>query len=400
MHSIEFTYTLINSTETLKKFKDQHKDVDWIAIDTEFISEKRYEPLLCLIQIASVHGLYLIDTIEFEEIHPFFELIENPKILKITHSGENDYRLFFQKFDITPKNIFDTQIAAGLVSTDYPISFQRLLERELKVQIPKGQTVTNWDARPLSKKQIQYALADVHYLPALWDKLSAQIAQFQREDWAQEEFSIWESRAFFATDSYSRAINNPVIRSLSFRRKVFFIRLYKWRQEEAEKQNLPRETILPEKTLVLLAQFVNKQRRSITNHRRISSRFIQNYWDTLKTLFEQEASPEEKEMIDNIPRDPIISERYHLTLELVYWLIKYRCQELHLAPPLLLRGNALRKLKRSPDFLEDTFNKGWRKDLVGPTLISWLKDPEKLQVNWNDNKLEIGRNMSHPENPG
>jgi len=106
-------YSILTTTQDLEAFASANKDIKWMAIDTEFIGEKRYQTLLCLIQVATPNGLYLIDLIKLKEIKPLLDFLTDANILKITHAGENDYRLLHELYDIIPKNVFDTQVAAG-----------------------------------------------------------------------------------------------------------------------------------------------------------------------------------------------------------------------------------------------------------------------------------------------
>jgi ribonuclease D len=157
-------YTIIENDDALVAFCENNKAIEWMAVDTEFIGERRFETLLCLIQVATAEGYYLIDPIKVKDLKPFLDLIESPVILKITHAGENDYRLLNQNYQIIPQNIFDTQVAGGFIGLGYPISYAKLVEKELDITIDKGYAATDWEARPLKSKQVEYALSDVTHL--------------------------------------------------------------------------------------------------------------------------------------------------------------------------------------------------------------------------------------------
>lgn len=154
-------YYLLETESDLIHFQTLHQGIPWISLDTEFIGEKRYQTLLCMIQVASEKGLFIFDSIKLPHIRPLLDIITNPNILIITHAGENDYRLFYELYNIAPKCIFDTQIAASFIGYKFPVSLRKLVEDELKIKLGKSQTVTNWEERPIKNKQIQYALEDV-----------------------------------------------------------------------------------------------------------------------------------------------------------------------------------------------------------------------------------------------
>ena len=131
-------YEYIDEQEDLIQFYESNSAVEWMCFDTEFVGEKRFVTRLCLIQVATINGNYLIDPFSIGNLDPFIKLIVDPAITKITHAGENDYRLLFNQLNITPENIFDTQLAAGFVGYRYPISFRKLVEQELGLFLKKG----------------------------------------------------------------------------------------------------------------------------------------------------------------------------------------------------------------------------------------------------------------------
>lgn len=109
-------FTYIDTEKQLLDFINDNRDIKWMAFDTEFVGEKRYHPLLCLIQVVTENGSYIIDPIPLPSLSPFLSLIENERIVKITHAGDNDYRLLNNLYGVVPKNIFDTQVAAGFIT--------------------------------------------------------------------------------------------------------------------------------------------------------------------------------------------------------------------------------------------------------------------------------------------
>ena len=174
MHAV-LNYTLIETTKALEEFYSANCTTPWMALDTEFIGERRFETLLCLIQVATSEGFFLIDPIQLKDLTLFLKLLEDPNILKITHAGENDYRLINQVYNIIPQNIFDTQIAAGFVGLGYPTSYGKLVEKELNCVLDKGYAATDWEARPLKRKQLEYALSDVTHLREIYESQRNQL---------------------------------------------------------------------------------------------------------------------------------------------------------------------------------------------------------------------------------
>ncbi|HHH49976.1 MAG TPA: ribonuclease D, partial [Saprospiraceae bacterium] len=126
-------YVLIEQAADLQDFYEKNRSVKWMSFDTEFVGEKRFYTLLCLIQVATENGFYFIDTLKLKNLEPFYKLIRDPKILKITHAGDNDYRLLNIVGGVVPKNVFDVQLAAGFIGYKYPISFRKITFAELQI---------------------------------------------------------------------------------------------------------------------------------------------------------------------------------------------------------------------------------------------------------------------------
>ena len=181
-------FDLIETQEGLESFAEEVKDVKWLAFDTEFIGEKRYYTLLCLIQVKCETGTYLLDSLKIPDLGPFLKLVEDDSIIKITHAGDNDYRLLNILYGTVPSNLFDTQVAAGFIGYRYPMSFGKLVEAETGRRLGKAYAVTDWQQRPMKESQLKYALEDVLYLKELYDNMMAKLTEEGRAQWALEEW--------------------------------------------------------------------------------------------------------------------------------------------------------------------------------------------------------------------
>ena len=230
-------FTLVETPESLDLFWQANKNVEWMAFDSEFMGEKRFLTSLCLIQVATRMGTFLIDPLALKNIDPVLEMIQNPSILKITHAGENDYRLLYAHFGILPRNVFDTQIAAGFIHYKYPLAFKRLVETELRVPLKKGYTVADWEARPFKPQQLEYAVYDILPLHPLWELMQDKLQRLGRGDWVREECLALEQESYYAKDPHHEVLSNQMIRSLNKSEQLFMLRLLEWRGREAERKN-------------------------------------------------------------------------------------------------------------------------------------------------------------------
>lgn len=373
-------YTLIETPEALQSFYEENKSVEWLGFDTEFVGEKRFHTLLCLIQISSVHGYYLIDPLRLKDIRLFLDLIEDPNIVKITHAGENDYRLLKKYYDVLPKNVFDVQIAAGFVGYKYPISFGKIVEKELKIYLRKGYTVSDWESRPFNAKQLKYALDDVVYLKRLYDKLKGKLEKLGRISWVAEEFHKRETAEHYYIDPNREAFQNSLILGLSVKDQVFLIRLYQWRRSEAERKDYSKEMILPAKYIGAIVRNVKSGKGALLNHRRVPNKLVENYWDHFYHIYNQPITEEEKAILEKIPPPANDYTQEDTLIEMLSLIIRYICNEKKIAPDLVIPRSGFKKMKADSAYFDERFAQGWREELLGETMLNWLRHRDKLHL--------------------
>lgn len=380
-------YTMIETMEALQDFCDQNRDVDYLSFDTEFIGEKRYYPKLCLIQAATVHGNYLIDPIKLKDIRLFLELISSPNILKITHSGENDYRILYNQFGVTPKNTFDTQIAAGFAGYSYPVSFQRLINGELKFHVDKGFSVSDWESRPINTRQLQYALNDVIYLKDLYDSLKEKLSG-ERFEWAGEEMQKREDPTFYFVSPLKEIANNSLIYKLrKTQDKIFLLRILRWRDNQARQKDASKNMILDGKMLNEIAKNMGSGRAALRNHRRIPSHILRKYEDALFEMYEETPTKEELELLKALPKSSKDNPEKDIFLDVLYLYIKYKAVEFDVAPSLLISKRELQPIKTDNSFFPEVLKGGWRKKLLGETCLNWIRDKKPIRASMVNGQL-------------
>ena len=384
-----YEYSLLETEEALEKFYEENKNSEWIGFDTEFIGEKRYHTLLCVIQISTPIGNYVIDALTIKDFSSITKLLEDPKILKLTHAGDNDYRLFYKRFNIIPKNTFDTQIAAGFVGFKYPTSFQKLVDKELKIHVPKGYTVSNWEARPINKKQIEYALNDVIYLKELYDRLTKKLEALHRVNWVKEECEKMESIGFYEINPNKEALKNSMITSLNPQEQAFLLRLYRWRIDEASRKDYSKEMILPSKMISTIVRNINSGKNALKHDRRLSNSIVKRHWDTFSELFNKKITDEERAVIQNIKPDSEIDPQLNTMLEMLYSIIEYICQNRSVAPSLVLHRTQFKMMKADPNFTEPSILIGWRAELLGEDLLKWMVERKGLIIEMKDGQCVI-----------
>ncbi|MEM1215708.1 MAG: HRDC domain-containing protein [Bacteroidota bacterium] len=379
-------YNLVETQAQLDHFYETVRDVDWLCFDTEFVGEKRFKTLICLIQIASSKGNFLLDPLRLPNVDRLLDLIADPKILKITHAGENDYRLLYQQYGVLPQNTFDTQIAAGLLGYHYPSSLSKIVAGELQRHLRKGFAVTNWEARPFSQKQLDYALEDVVILEPLWQKLTEGLEATGRLAWMNEECQHLESKDFYFQDPYHEALNSNLIGSLKTREQIFLLRLFRWRRDEAERTDQSKNMVLQTKSISQIVKAMRGGEQGLKENRRIPDFLVRKYGRKWINLYQTPVTDEEKAVLKRLPKAPQEDARDELLLELLYLLMKYRCLEEEVSHSLVMPRSAIRRMKNDPKILDNILGSGWRKELLGTEFVHWLSDYDQLEL-----KIEGGQ---------
>lgn len=380
MHTQLPDYQLIESDEELVQFYQAHQDVSWLAFDTEFVGEKRYFTALCLIQIASEKGIFLIDPFRAKDLSPFLQLMQDPRITKITHAGDNDYRLLYQQYGILPANVFDTQVAAGFVGYNYPTSFGKLVEGELGIALKKGFAVTDWEARPLKPKQLKYAIDDVLYLERLWQKLLSKLEKLGRRGWAEEEFRQFEAESAYYRGPHSEAVNSKLMQALRRKDRVFLLRLLEWRRQLAEKRNHSKDMVLASKYLSHIVRGISSGSEALRQNRRIPDKVAKKYGQVFEEMYQTPVTEEENQVLDTIPSDIYEDPKEAIVLEMLYLVIKYKCMEEDMAINMALPRHVIKKIRAKDNEVQELLQNSWRKEWLGDYFVDWLATAQSLDL--------------------
>ena len=224
------------------------------AYDTEFIGEDSYYAHTCLIQVATIQRVALVDPFVIKDLSPLHALIADPEVITLLHSGSQDLEPVARIYGAPPAGIFDTQLAAGFVGYPWPISLTKLIESILHHDVGGHFTFSQWDARPLSNRQQVYAADDVRYLIALHDVLSKKLEDLGRSEWAEKEFSKYTSMdayEFNLSNSVKRICKNKAPRKKEMQRIQSIASL---REEIAIELNLPTRAVIPNECVLGLAK--------------------------------------------------------------------------------------------------------------------------------------------------
>jgi len=185
-------FEFITTQDALEDYCDHIADAKFIGFDTEFVSENRYQPELCLIQVATEDGYAIIDTLAVESIESFWEVLTEGDHVTVAHAAREEFNFCYRAIGRRPVKLFDVQLAAGMVGLEYPASYANLVNRVIGEQVDKGETRTDWARRPLTDRQMHYALSDVIHLKPVFDSLTKKLNSMKRMDWMWGEIDAWQ----------------------------------------------------------------------------------------------------------------------------------------------------------------------------------------------------------------
>lgn len=384
----DFPFTLIATEGELNRFYTENTHANWLAFDTEFIPEKYYKYKLCVISAATPRGNYIIDTLKLKRITPFIKMIDDPAIVKITHAGENDFQLLVNDHYAKPRNVFDTQLANGFLQYDYPVGLQPLLQKALRIKLDKGALRSDWERRPLTPEQCQYAVQDVVYLHPLMTALKRRLKRSGKLEWAMEESRRLENPEFYHIDPLD-FLNNAQVNQLSRKQKVFLMRMHMWRHLEAEKENRPLTQVMKTGVLNTIVQKIESGESALLKDRTLPARFIRENLDTFRRLYEDKISSHEKELLEQTPEASTTTSRASMLIDMLHQLIKYKGLKRGVSPKLVISGKELQMMRTDQQYIPPGFKEGWRKKLLGKDLLKLLENREDFTITIKKNKFTL-----------
>ncbi|MBT5433225.1 MAG: ribonuclease D [Rhodospirillaceae bacterium] len=245
--------TVITNSAEVAAFCDRLKSNRFVTIDTEFMRERTYWSQLCLIQLAGENENAAIDPLaEGIDLFPVFELMADPSILKVFHAARQDLEIFFKLMDEVPHPVFDTQVAAMVCGFGDQIGYEAIVRKIAGKQVDKDSRFTDWSRRPLSEKQVTYALADVTHLRTVYESLAATLEQNGRTAWIEEEMKVLTSAGTYRVE-FDQVWQRMKIKGRKPRQMAVLREIAAWREETAQRKDVPRNRVIKDDALVQIA---------------------------------------------------------------------------------------------------------------------------------------------------
>ena len=365
-------HPLVTDSETLARLVARLQQHDVVCVDTEFMRENTYYPELCLIQLASPEDAFAIDPLaEGLDLAPFFALLANESILKVLHAGGQDIEIFMNLTGKVPFPLFDTQIAAMAMGMGEQVSYANLVAHFTGQQIDKGARFTDWARRPLSDRQIHYAIGDVTYLSQLFPRMLARLRKTGRGAWLDEEMARLSDPSNYVVnpDNAWQRLKLPNRKPEVLGRLKALAR---WRELEARDKNVPRGRIVKDETLADLAAAPPAAQADLGKVRGLSTSWTTNAIGQrmLAAIAAAEPLPES----EMPPREnrPGLSTDASLIADLLKLLLKIRAKENGVAPKLVARSDEMEALaagvREGLPILE-----GWRRQQFGEDALALVE---------------------------
>ena len=367
-------HPLITKTDDLAALCARLAEADFITVDTEFMRENTYWPELCLVQIADTQEAAAIDPLAPGlDLKPLWDLLtDNEDVLKVFHAGGQDVEIVFNFTGRTPFPIFDTQIAMMAVSQSEQIGYSNLVESWMGLTIDKGARFTDWSRRPLTERQIEYAIGDGTHLATIFPKLLKKLKKEQRGEWLDQEMEKLADPEHYRNDpslAWKRikaaGRNSGVLGRLKA--------LAAWREHEAQDKNIPRGRIVRDETLADIASHPPKTQADLAKVRGLSQGWKDNDIGKrmMNVLAKAEPLPDD-EMPPRTPRGAPLGKEGSLVADLLKLLLKIRARELDVASRLLARSEELELLaagvRKNLAMLD-----GWRYEAFGRDAVDLVE---------------------------
>ncbi|HAX90709.1 MAG TPA: ribonuclease D [Rhodospirillaceae bacterium] len=360
---------LISTTDALATFCASLRGAPYVTIDTEFMRERTYYSKLCLVQLGGADQAVAIDPLaDGIDLTPLYDLLADTSIIKVFHAARQDIEIFAQASGRVPTPIFDTQVAAMVCGFGDSISYENLASSLAGAVVDKSSRFTDWSQRPLSDKQITYALGDVTHLRIVYEKLAAKLEATGRAEWVQEEMAVLTDPATYRVEPYE-VWKRLKLRADKPRRRAVLREIAAWREMEAQRANLPRARIMKDEQLVDIATHAPTTTEELTKLRGLPSGFAEGRHGTaiLEAINRAMALPA-KDCPEGEARR-IMPNGSGAILELLKVLLRQISDEHGVAAKLVATSDDLERLA-SEDTPEIKTLQGWRRQIFGETALA------------------------------
>lgn len=365
----------IDTAAALREAAGRWHETAAIAVDTEFVRERTFYPALGLVQVNDGTSNVLIDPLALD-LKPFLEVLHDESVVKVFHSCSEDMEVFWHRSEELPWPVFDTQIGAAFAGLGAAVSYQSLVGELCGVDLPKGETRTNWLRRPLRPEQLKYAALDVAYLLPSYEILLRELRTRGRESWALEEMERLRDTSRFEVEPEEVYRKTKGARNLAPRQLAVLRGLASWREREARRRNLPRNFVVHEAALAPIARLAPRDVRQLAGIKGLRDDQERRYGRAIVAVVKEALALPEDELPSALRR-PLDLTPHRDRVELLRQEVACAAEELELPTELIATRRTVEKILRraleSSDSPLSSELDGWRREAVGERLLAILE---------------------------
>ena len=360
---------IVESTGDLAALVGEFEGAPYVCLDTEFMRDQTYWPKLCLMQAALPGGpAAIIDPLaDGMDLAPIYKLIADTSVVKVLHAARQDIEIFWHQGGVIPDPLFDTQIAAMVCGFGEAASYETLVRRLTNTDLDKSVRFTDWSRRPLSKRQLDYAIGDVTHLCKVYEKLDRELTRTGREAWVQEEIAALKDSDLYELDP-ANAWKRLKPRTTNKRFLAVLAAIAAWREIEAQSRDIPRQRVLRDEALLEIAAHPPEDGEALERMRAVPKGFAASR--SGKTLLDAigtglKGPPPKPLEIDRSRRK---REPSPSAIDLLKTLLRLRAEEAKVAPRLIATSEDIEKLAAFEDGVVALH--GWRAEVFGNDAIA------------------------------
>ena len=374
----------VNDESSLKELCQLLTESEVVAMDTEFMRERTYYAQLCLIQLATDQFIACVDPLALDDLTPLLDLLYDPGRLKILHAARQDLEIFFDLRGDLPRPIFDTQIAATLLGHGDQLGYANLVKAMMSINVDKEHARTDWSKRPLDEAQVVYAENDVRYLIPMYRQQMQQLVELGRESWLQADFENLTDKELYAPhrDNLWKRIKGT--RILKRNQLAVIQQLAIWREEKAQSKNCPRKWVIPDDVMIDLARRLPSTVDAMERLRGWKSSMNKYAQALLEQINAAKQMPESEWPV--LEKGVSLSVQQEALVDFLMGIVRLKAIENGVTPAVLATRKDLERLVIKQN--DVAVVKGWRFELVGNDLQSFLQGSKTIRIHRDKIDLE------------
>ncbi|MDY0885580.1 ribonuclease D [Dongia soli] len=361
--------SLIADSAALRRFIQDLSGISFVTIDTEFLRDKTYWPQLCLVQIAGPQSAAAIDTLAPGiDLTPLIELLADRSILKVFHAARQDVEIFFRMTGKIPGPIVDTQVMAMVCGYGDAASYETLATKLANASIDKSSRFTDWSRRPLTDRQLKYALSDVTYLRVVYEKLQHKLESSGRTDWVADEMAVLTDPATY-TIVPEQSWQRLKIRSDKPRFLAVLREIAAWREREAQERDIPRSRLIKDEQLLEIAAHPPRDADALAQCRGLTKNFAEGRMGEAILAAVKRALDLPETECPRLPPRPDLPPGLGPLVDLLRVLLKTRCDQHEVAQKLIANADDLERIA-ADDKASVAALSGWRRKVFGEEALA------------------------------